>query len=117
MTQSATSTGFRHLDGCMNSSDPVPCFVTGGTCLAEHVIGEIEQVNNETATVTLTRVLDAVGGGDSYVTVWFEEFSEQLNLCLTHGQAAKLASLLRGAASLHELHAADDTTLYAQVAK
>lgn len=117
MSQSATSTGFRHLDGCMNSNDPVPCFARGGICQAEHVIGEIKNVNNATATVILTRVLDSVGGLSSYVTIWFEEFKQQLNLCLTGDQSGHTAALLRGALSLHELHRADDEALHAQVTK
>jgi hypothetical protein len=117
VSQSATSTGFRHLDGCMNSTDPIPCFAQGGTCHAEHVLGEIEHVNNGTASVNLTRVADSIGGVSSYVTTWYAEFAEQLNLCLTVEQADKLADLLKGAAALHKLHAADDATLHAQVTK
>lgn len=117
MTQFATSTAFRHLDGCMNSDKPIPCFLDGGTCHAEHVIGEIEHVNNAPATVTLTRVMDSVGGVDSYLTIWFEEFGQQLNLCLSLGQGDKTAALLRGGLSLHELHRADDAVLHAQVTK
>lgn len=115
MSQSATSTGFRHLDGCMNSNDPIACFAKGGTCHAEHVIGEIPNVNGDTATLTLTRVLDNVGGLSSYATVWFTEFGQQHNLCLTLDQTTKLTDLARGALALHELHRADDTALHAQV--
>ena len=117
MSQSATSTALRHLDGCMNSSDPVPCFTQGRTCQAEHVIGEIDHVNNGTASVNLTRIADSIGGVDSYLTVWFPEFGEQHNLCLTLAQTAKLIDLARGALSLHELHRADDAALHAQVTK
>lgn len=117
MTQSATETDFRHLDGCMNSTDPIPCFANGRTCQADHVIGEIEHVNNDTATVSLTRVMDSVHGADSYITVWFKEFGQDLNLCLALGQSDKIAALLRGALSLHELHRVDDAALHAQVTK
>lgn len=117
MTQSATSTVFRHLDGCMNSNDPIACYLNGRTCQAEHVIGEIEQVNSDTAAVVLTRIADSIGGVSSHVTTWFTEFGQQLNLCLTLEQADKLATLLRGAVSLHELHRADDEVLHAQVTK
>lgn len=117
MSQSATSTVFRHLDGCMNSNDPTPCFLNGRTCQAEHVIGEIQHVNGDTATTTLTRVADSIGGVSSYVTTWFTEFGQQLNLCLTLDQTRTLAALLNGALSLHELHRDDDATLHAQVTK
>jgi hypothetical protein len=117
VSQSATSTVLRHLDGCMNSKDPIPCFLNGRTCQAEHVIGEIEHVNNDTARVVLTRIADSIGGVSSYVTVWFTEFGQQLNLCLSLDQDSKITALLHGALSVHELYRADDAVLHAQVTK
>lgn len=117
MSQSATSTGFRHLDGCMNSSDPVPCYTRGYTCHAAHIVGEIPQVNNNTATVSLNRLMDSLGSCDPFVTTWFQEFGQDLNLCLTLAQTARLIELLRGALALHELYRADDEALHAQVTK
>lgn len=117
MPQSATPTVFRHLDGCMNSSNPTPCFLTGGTCHAAHVVGEIDQVNNDTAMVSLNRLMDSVGSADPYIVTWFKEFGQDLNLCLTLAQTAKLANLLNGALALYELHRADDAVLHAQVTK
>lgn len=117
MSQSATSTVLRHLDGCMNSSDPIPCYANGRTCHAAHVIGEIPQVNNDTATVSLNRLMDSVGSCDPFITTWYAEFGQDLNLCLTLGQTAKLVELLQGALALYELHRADDAALHAQVTK
>lgn len=115
--QSATSTVFRHLDGCMNSNDPIPCYAAGRTCHASHVVGEIEHVNNDTATVSLNRLADSVHGVDTFTTTWFAEFGQDLNLCLTLGQTARLVELLQGALALHELYRADDATLHGQVTK
>lgn len=117
MSQSATSTVLRHLDGCMNSTDPIPCFANGRTCHASHVIGEIAQVNNDVATVSLNRLMDGVHGGDTFTATWFAEFGQDLNLCLTLGQTARLIELLQGALALHELYRADDDALHAQVTK
>lgn len=117
MSQSATSTVLRHLDGCMNSTDPVPCYANGRTCHAAHVVGEIAQVNNDTAMVSLNRLMDSAGAADPYIVTWFKEFGQDLNLCLTLGQTARLVELLQGALALHELYAADDAALHAQVTK
>lgn len=118
MTQSATSTEFRHLDGCMNSTDPAPCFVApGNACRAEHTIGSFGTVNNAPTEVVLVRTLDATTGSDSYLALFFREAGEEQNLSLSLQQSQALASLLGGGLSLQDLYRADDTLLHAQVTK
>lgn len=117
MSQSATSTIFRHLDGCMNSHDPIACYTTGRTCHAAHTIGTIAQVNNDTATISLNRLMHGAHGGDTYTTTGFTEAGEDISLCLTLGQTARLIELLQGALALHELYREDDDVLHAQVTK
>jgi hypothetical protein len=101
----------------MYSNDPIACHANGRTCHASHVVGEIPQVNNDTATVSLNRLMDSVGGGDTYTTTWFSEFGQDLNLCLSLGQTARLIELLQGALAMHELYRDDDDAMHAQVTK
>lgn len=118
MAQSATSTEFRHLDGCMNSSDAVPCFVApGNACRAVHTLGDFGTVNDAPTEVVLVRTLDTQAGSDTYIALFFRETGEELALSLALRQSAALAFLLHGALSLHELYRADDAALHAQVTK
>lgn len=112
MTPDAQPTA-RHLDGCENSAAPAPCFThDNGTCRSELVLGSLGEVNNDLASVLVSRTIHGTGAS-SYVAVLFSEAGEHLNLCVESHQARRLAALLNDAASLIEQHRADDKAVHA----